>query len=405
MNRATQPIHPGVLALAVTAFAIGMAEFIVVGILPAIASDLHIPLARAGSLVGLYALALAIGTPLTVLALARLPRKPVLLTLIAVFLGGNLLAALSTDYPSLLAGRIITALAHGSFFAIGATVAANLAPKGQASKSIAVMFAGLTLAMVIGVPIGSFLGNAMGWRLPFYAVALLAALALMATARWLPSVPTPSSGKALDQLAVLKHPAILAMMAVTVLGFGSSFAAFTFITPILTDISGFSTATANVLLVVFGVATLAGNLAGGRLAASMGWQPALRMIFLLLTLVLAALALLLPYQSPMVVMLFFWGALAFGLSPAAQTGMLATAERYTPQAVAFASALNISAFNLGIALGETSGSALVDIGKMAHTPWAGVVSVVLAQLPLLWLIRRQSRTDRTSVKDECPATP
>ncbi|ETK15211.1 major facilitator superfamily transporter [Pseudomonas sp. FH4] len=156
MNQSKQRIHPGVLALAVTAFAIGMAEFIVVGILPAIASDLDVPLARAGSLVGLYALALAIGTPLTVLALARLPRKPVLLTLIALFLGGNLLAALSTDYPSLLAGRVVTALAHGSFFAIGATVAASLAPKGQSSKAIAAMFAGLTLAMVVGVPLGSF---------------------------------------------------------------------------------------------------------------------------------------------------------------------------------------------------------------------------------------------------------
>ena len=391
MSRSTQRIHPGVLALAVTAFAIGMAEFIVVGILPAIAIDLDVPLARAGSLVGLYALALALGTPLTVLALARLPRKPVLLTLIAVFLAGNLLAALSTDYPSLLAGRILTALAHGSFFAIGATVAANLAPKGQASKAIAVMFAGLTLAMVIGVPLGSFLGNGMGWRLPFYAVALLAALALAATALWLPNVPTPSSGKAVTQLAALGHPAILAMMAVTVMGFGSSFAAFTFITPILTDISGFSTSTANLLLMVFGAATLAGNLAGGRLAATLGWQAALRLIFGLLTLALAAVALFLPYQVPMVVMLFFWGALAFGLSPAAQAGMLATAERYTPQAVAFASALNISAFNLGIALGETSGSTLVDHGQIALTPWAGVVTVIIAQLPLIWLVSRSRR--------------
>ncbi|KMM78028.1 MFS transporter [Pseudomonas deceptionensis] len=394
MSRSTQPIHPGVLALAVTAFAIGMAEFIVVGILPAIASDLDIPLASAGSLVGLYALALAIGTPLTVLALARLPRKPVLLTLIALFMAGNLLSALSTDYPVLLAGRVLTALAHGSFFAIGATVAANLAPKGQASKAIAIMFAGLTLAMVIGVPIGSFLGNAMGWRLPFYAVALLAALALIATARWLPHAPTPPSGNSRGQLAALKHPAILAMMAVTALGFGSSFAAFTFITPILTDISGFSTATASVLLVVFGAATLVGNLVGGRLASAMGWQPALRMIFMLLALTLAGVALLMPYQGPMVVMLFFWGALAFGLSPAAQAGMLATAERFTPQAVAFASALNISAFNLGIALGETSGSALVGSGQMSFTPWAGVATVILAQLPLIWLVALNRKDSR-----------
>ena len=147
-------------------------------------------------------------------------------------------------------------------------------------------------------------------------------------------------------------------------------------------------------MVVFGIATLAGNLGGGRLAATMGWQPALRMIFVLLAVVLAAVALLLPYQVPMVVMLFFWGALAFGLSPAAQAGMLATAERFTPQAVAFASALNISAFNLGIALGETSGSVLVDNGQIALTPWVGVVTVIVAQLPLVWLLSRNRRDQR-----------
>lgn len=385
MNSGAQRLHPGVLTLAVAAFAIGMAEFIVVGILPSIAFDLDVPLARTGSLVGLYALALAVGTPLTVLALARLPRKPVLLALIGVFLGGNLLAALSTDYTSLLAGRIVTAFAHGSFFAIGATVAASLAAKEQASKAIAVMFAGLTLAMVVGVPIGSFLGNAFGWRLPFYAVVVLAGVALLAIAKWMPDVANPPVGKALVQLAALRHPAILAMMAITVLGFGASFSAFTFITPILTDISGFSTSIANLLLVVFGVATLVGNLAGGRLASRIGWQPALRLILLLLTLVLAAVALLLAYPLPMIVMLFFWGALAFGLSPAAQAGMLSTAERFTPHALAFASALNISAFNLGIALGEICGSAMVDNGQLAFTPWAGVVMAILAQLPLIWL--------------------
>lgn len=178
--------HPGLWALAIMAFAIGVAEFIVVGVLPAIASDLDVPLGHASSLVGLYALALAlaIGTPLFVLTLARMPRKPVLLALVAVFLVGNLLSALSESYAMLLAGRIVTAIAHGSFFAIGATVAARLVPEGQASRAIALMFAGLTLAMVIGVPLGSLIGNNMGWRLPFFGVAVLAALGWLATARW-----------------------------------------------------------------------------------------------------------------------------------------------------------------------------------------------------------------------------
>lgn len=390
MSRA-QRTHPGVWALAVTAFAIGVAEFIVVGVLPAIARDLGVPLARAGGLVGLYALALAVGTPVVVLALARLPRKPLLLSLVAVFLVGNMVSALSTSYELLLAGRILTAVAHGSFFAIGASVAARLAPEGQASRAIAAMFAGLTLAMVIGVPLGSLIGNALGWRLPFFAVAVLAALAWLATARWVPALPTQVAGPARTQLAALTSPPILAMMAITVLGFGASFPAFTFIAPILTGITGFSTHTASLLLVVFGAATLVGNLAGGRWAANLGWQAALRRMLAGLLLVLAALAVAMPWQWVMVPLLFVWGVLAFGMSPGFQAGMLETAQRWTPRAVDFASALNISAFNLGITLGETLGSGLVAQGQMALTPWVGVALVLLAQAPLWWLARRNAR--------------
>lgn len=389
--------HPGLWALAITSFAIGVAEFIVVGVLPAISIDLDVPLARAGSLVGLYALALAIGTPLVVLALARLPRKPVLLALVAVFLAGNLLSALSASYATLLAGRVITAVAHGSFFAIGATVAARLVPEGQASRAIALMFAGLTFAMVIGVPLGSLIGNALGWRLPFFAVAALAALAWLATARWVPTLPTQAAGSVVTQLVALASPPILAMMAITVLGFGASFAAFTFITPILTDITGFSKHTASLLLVVFGVATLAGNLAGGRWATQLGWAVALRRMLAGLLLVLIALALLMSYRAPMTLLLFAWGLLAFGMSPGFQAGMLATAQRWTPCAVDFASALNIAGFNLGITLGETLGSALVARDAMTLTPWVGVGLAALAQLPLVWLARRSSNTQAMQV--------
>ena len=386
--------HPGLWALAVTAFAIGVTEFIVVGVLPAIATDLDVPLARAGGLVGLYALALAIGTPLVVLGLARLPRKPVLLALVAVFLAGNLLSALSTSYPMLLAGRVITAVAHGSFFAIGATVAARLAPEGQASRAIALMFAGLTLAMVVGVPLGSLIGNGLGWRLPFFAVALLAALGWLATARWVPALPAQAAGRASTQLATLVQPEILAMMSITILGFGASFAAFTFITPILTDISGFSSQTASLLLIIFGIATLIGNQLGGKLTVTQGWTPALRRMLLLLAVTLMLLAVALPWRLPMMVLLFLWGVLAFGMSPAFQAGMLSTAERWTPKAVDFASALNIAAFNLGITLGETLGSAIVAKGLMAMTPLAGVLLATIAQLPLYWLSTRLTRDVR-----------
>ena len=390
--------HPGLWALATTAFAIGVAEFIVVGVLPAIAANLDVPLARAGGLVGLYALALAIGTPLVVLGLAWLPRKPVLLALVAVFLVGNLLSAVSSSYAMLLAGRVVTAIAHGSFFAIGATVAARLAPEGQASRAIALMFAGLTLAMVIGVPLGSLIGNGLGWRLPFFAVAALAALAWLATARWVPSLPAQAAGSAGTQLAALASPAILAMMATTVLGFGASFAAFTFVTPILTDITGFSTQMASLLLVVFGAATLVGNLAGGRWAARLGWPVALKRMLAGVLLALIALALLMPYRAPMTFLLFAWGLLAFGMSPGFQAGMLDSAERWAPRALDFASALNISAFNLGISLGETLGSVLVARDNMAMTPWAGVVLAAIAQLPLAWLVHRSANASAIRVE-------
>ena len=379
----------GVLSLAVAAFAIGVTEFIVVGILPSIAKDLHISIESAGSLVSLYALALAVGTPLLVIALSRLPRKLALLGLMTVFLAGNLLAALTHTFELLLAGRVITAVAHGTFFAIGATVAANLVPKAQAGRAISVMFAGLTLAMVIGVPLGSFLGNLMGWRLPFFAVAALAALGLGAMARWLPAgLVQGAGGKAATQLAALGSGPILTMMAVTVFGFGSSFAAFTFITPILTDITGFSATMASALLIVFGAATFVGNLGGGYLTSHYGWQKALRLMLFLLAATQVGVALAIGSQAMMVVMLFVWGVFAFGLTPALQAGMLATAERYTPKAVDFASGLNISAFNLGISLGSMLGALMVSRQLMASSPWAGVAASLLALLPLAWLARR-----------------
>jgi DHA1 family inner membrane transport protein len=385
---ARQRIHPGVLSLAVSAFAIGVAEFLVVGVLPAIAKDVAVSLETVGGLVSLYALALALGTPFIVIGLARVPHKTALIGLMLIFLVGNLVAALSSNYAVLLFGRIVTAVAHGAFFAIGATVASGLAPKGQAGRAIAVMLAGLTLAMVIGVPLGSILGNQQGWRLPFFAVAGLAVCGLLALLRWLPAnLPVSAGGKIGTQLAALGNPAILTMMLVTTLGFGGSFAAFTFITPILTDVTGFPAATASILLIVFGIATFVGNLTGGRLISRFGWQRTLQVMLVLLALTQVVLALTLSFQWVTVVMLFVWGVCSFGMSPGFQAGMLATAERYTPAAIDFASGLNISAFNIGISLGAFAGGALVSRGLMASTLWVGVVAAILAFVPLAWLGR------------------
>ncbi|MFM0229844.1 MFS transporter [Paraburkholderia sediminicola] len=371
-----------VASLAITAFAIGAAEFIVVGVLPAISLDLHVSLARAGSLIGIYALALAIGTPITVLLTSRYGRKPLLVGLVLVFFAGNVGAALSHDFGTLLIARVLTAVAHGSFFAIGASVAARLAKPGQASRAIALMFAGHTLAMVVGVPLGTYVGNLFGWRLPFLLIAAIAFISALAIAKWLPSVSMSKPTSVTSQLMTIGNPAILTMMAVTILGFGASFAPFSFITPILVNVAGFTTTGANLMLVVFGLATLFGNSIGGVAAARVGWFNTLKGIFALLAASLAAIALFVHSPVVLACLLFIWGGLAFGMSPACQAAMISTAEAFTPRAIDFASSLNISAFNLGITLGETAGGFMVAKEHLPQTPLLGMVLVIGAIFPL-----------------------
>ena len=387
-------IHPGIYLLSLTAFAIGVAEFIVVGVLNSIAIDLNVPLERAGSLVGLYALALALalGTPVVTLLLARFNKKPVLLALIAIFSLGNLISATASTFDMLLAGRILTAVAHGSFFAIGATVAAALAGKGNESRAIALIFAGLTLAMVIGVPLGSFIGNLAGWQWPFVAVLVVAIISLVTTAVMLPRPQVTPSADVKTQLSALKNPHILAMMGVTILGFGATFTAFTYVTPIMVQISGFTEQTASILLLIFGAATFIGNLGGGNAAARFGWNKTLLGNFSALALILAFLLVAMYQPWLKATTLFAWGILAFALSPALQTGMLSIAQAHTPKAVDFTSALNIAAFNLGIALGETAGGRLVSAGELAYTPAAGIAMVIMAIAPLSYLTFTNRRT-------------
>ncbi|MBE4295563.1 MFS transporter [Vibrio parahaemolyticus] len=385
-----QALHPSIWLLSVTAFAIGVAEFIVVGVLPSIAASFDITIAKAGSLVGLYALALAIGTPICVLFFSRYPKKPVLLALITVFLLANIVAACATSYTMLLAARVVTAVAHGSFFAIGATVAAKLAPKGQDSRAIAIMFAGLTLAMVIGVPLGSVIGNMAGWQWPFIAVALLAAISLVASLRALPSIPKELQTPVKVQISALKSKAVLGVMLVTILGFGATFSAFTYVTPIMTDVTGYTSTTASILLVVFGAATFIGNLAGGSFAARFGWQKSLAVNLLLMVVVMAMLLPAMHNPYAMVMALFIWGCLAFALSPALQSAMLNIASTHAPRSIDFSSALNISAFNFGIALGEHAGGALVSQQWLVYTPVAGVVMALVAFVPLRALKKYQT---------------
>ncbi|MBU4423963.1 MAG: MFS transporter [Gammaproteobacteria bacterium] len=370
------------LALTLSAFAIGTTEFVIVGLLPTVAADLSITIPSAGLLVSLYALGVAIGAPGLTALTGKLPRKALLLSLMALFTVGNLLAWQAPSYETLVAARILTGLAHGVFFSIGSTIATGLVPREKAASAIAIMFTGLTVALVTGVPLGTFIGQHFGWRETFLAVSALGVVAFIGSAVFVPrNIAHTPPASLLQQAKVLAEPRLLLVYAKTAIGYGGTFIPFTFLAPILTDISGFSAGAVGWVMLVYGVSVAAGNLWGGRLADRLGPIPALRIIFALLAAVLLLLQFTAPYPWLAVGTVLLWGAVAFGNVPGLQVYVVKQAERFTPQAVDVASGLNIAAFNLGIAGAAWAGGLIVTHLGLQHTPWIGAL-VVLVSLAL-----------------------
>lgn len=370
------------LALTLSAFAIGTTEFVIVSLLPTVAADLSISIPSAGLLVSLYALGVAVGAPVLTALTGKLPRKALLLALMALFTAGNLLAWQAPSYETLVAARILTGLAHGVFFSIGSTIATGLVPREKAASAIAIMFTGLTVALVTGVPLGTFIGQHFGWRETFLAVSTLGAAAFIGSALFVPRnlAHTPPASL-LQQAKVLAEPRLLLVYAKTAIGYGGTFIPFTFLAPILTDISGFSAGSVGWVMLVYGVAVAVGNLWGGKLADRLGPIPALRIIFALLAAVLLLLQFTAPHPWLAVGTVLLWGAVAFGNVPGLQVYVVKQAERFTPQAVDVASGLNIAAFNLGIAGAAWAGGLIVTHLGLRHTPWIGAL-VVLVSLAL-----------------------
>ena len=370
------------LALTLGAFAIGTTEFVIVGLLPTVAADLSISIPSAGLLVSLYALGVAIGAPVLTALTGKLPRKALLLALMALFTAGNLLAWQAPRYETLVAARILTGLAHGVFFSIGSTIATSLVPREKAASAIAIMFTGLTVALVTGVPLGTFIGQHFGWRETFLAVSLLGVVAFIGSAVFVPRhiAHTPPASLA-QQAQVLIEPRLLLVYAKTAIGYGGTFIPFTFLASILTDISGFSASAVGWVMLVYGVSVAIGNLWGGKLADRLGPIPALRIIFALLAAVLLVLQFTAPHPWLAVGTVLLWGAVAFGNVPGLQVYVVKQAERFTPQAVEVASGLNIAAFNLGIAGAAWAGGLIVTHLGLQHTPWIGAL-VVLVSLAL-----------------------
>ena len=361
-----------VLAIALGAFAVGTTEFVVIGLLPTIGADLGVDIATAGLLVTGYALGIAIGGPILTFATRRMAKPTVLITLMAGFAIAHLLLAVAPTFQLLLLGRLVTASAHGAFFAVGAIVAAETAEPGHEGRAIGLMFTGLTVATVIGVPLGTFIGQQSSWRVPFLVVAGLAAAAAIAIRL---VVRTRAKGEPVGGRVPVDRSALALALATTVIGFGSQFVIFTFLAAFLERETGIELSSISLLLVVFGFASAVGSILGGR--ASDRWPRAtLPVALAMLALILAAFGLVGSVAFAVIPLLFAWGVAGFVLSPALQARVVGAAGPGST----LASSLNISAFNVGIATGSLVGTAVVADGGLALTPFvaAGLAAIAIA---------------------------
>jgi len=376
-------------ALAVGAFGIGTTEFVIMGLLPEVGADLGVSLSSAGLLVTGYALGVVVGAPPVAILTARLPRKTLLLGLMLIFTAGNLACALAPDYATLMAARVLTSLAHGAFFGVGSVVATSLVKPDKQASAIALMFTGLTLANVLGVPFGTWLGQAWGWRSTFWAVTAVGVVAMLAIATWVPRSRGDQGGDLMGELRALGRPQVLLGFAMTVLGFGGVFTAFTYIAPLLTELTGFGPGAVSPILLLFGVGLVAGNTYGGKLA-DRRLMPTLVGSLALLAVVLAVFSLTVYAKVAAVITVALLGAAAFATVPPLQMRVLEKAGG----APNLASAFNIAAFNLGNAGGAWLGGLTIDHGPgLAATPLvaAAVTASGLAIALYSWNLDRRGR--------------
>jgi DHA1 family inner membrane transport protein len=362
------------LALAVSAFGIGTSEFIIMGLLPDLAHSFRVSIPKTGILVSGYALSVTLGSPLVALALSHMDRKRALLILMGMFLGGNALCALAPTFLLLLYARILTALCHGAFFGIGSIVASHLVPRAERAQAIAIMFSGLTLANVLGVPAGTALGQAFGWRFAFWALIPIGLIAGLGLLRMVPSQPAEKIHLKHELHAVLR-PQVQLVLGLSTLSSVSLFCVFTYIAPILEQVTHLSPGAVSWVLVVFGVGITLGNLLGGRLA---DWKqmPVIIGGIVLLIVVFIGMPLFEPSVMPAVIMVFVWGFIHFTAGAPLQSRIVDQA-RSAPN---LASTLNQGAFNLGNALGASLGGIMLTEGigyRYLSLGSAAVASVAL----------------------------
>ena len=369
----------GIFAIALGAFGIGTTEFMPMGLLPVIAEGVHVSIPTAGLLISAYAVGVMIGAPIITLYLTRFSRKSALIALMGVFVVGNTLAALATNYEVLLLARVVTSLSHGAFFGIGALVAMSLAPKHKQGSAVASMLLGLTIANIIGVPVTTWLGQNIEWRVAFAVTAVLGLVAIVGLARSLPAMPVTEKPDVRKELKSIAQPAALRSFALTILLAGSMFTLFTYIAPILHMLAGASETTIAFMLSLAGIGFTCGNYIGGRLADKSP-DYALFVTFIAQIIMAFLFSVIASNTVTAAIMVFLWSVAIFGSGSALQMKVMLIAD----EAPGLASSINIGAFNLGNALGAVLGGAVITLGfSYVWIPSAGALLSVAALLLLL----------------------
>ncbi len=384
------------LALAIGAFGIGTTEFVIMGLLPDVATDFGVSIPSAGLLISGYALGVVVGAPLLTAIGSKVSRKTVLIALMGIFIVGNLISALAPSYGVLMTGRIVAALAHGAFFGVGSVVAASLVPKAKQASAIALMFTGLTVANVLGVPGGTALGQHFGWRSTFWAVTVLGIIGLIGIVALVPKQSVSEGPGLRSELAVFRSLQVWLALAMTALGFAGVFASFTYIAPMMTSVAGFSNGAVTWLLVLFGGGLVVGNLLGGK-AADRSLMPSLYVILALLAAVLVVFVFTAHAQLLSAITIALFGAAGFATVAPLQKRVMDKAAG----APALASAANIAAFNLGNAIGAYLGGLTIEHGLGYTAPnWVGAALAASG----LTVALTSGLLDRLTVTQHCAVT-
>jgi DHA1 family arabinose polymer transporter-like MFS transporter len=381
-------LKPSLLTLTIGGFSIGMTEFMMMGVLPDVASDLGITIPAAGHLIAVYALGVVIGAPLMVALAGNYPPRKVLITLMAMFAVFNGLFAIAPNYGTLMIARLFSGLPHGAFFGMGAVVASRLAEPGREARSVSLMFAGLTLANIIGVPMGTYIGHNLSWRLSFVIIAAIAAIAAISIRRWMPDLKAEGGTSFRDSLRIFRKPELWLIIGIASIGTGGLFAWISYIAPLMTEVAGFGSNAITYIMIVAGVGMAAGNYFGGRLADRFSPLKTTGSLLLLMIVSLLVVATVSRFQVPAVIMTFVTGAIAFAVIAPMQMLIINAAKGSEMLASA---SLQASA-NMGNALGAYLGGIPIAAGLGFTSPqYVGALLAFIGFLFCLSLARKSGR--------------